>query len=98
MLVKLTLEETRGAFRAFDGPDSESALGEMTFSRLGESDIIVDHTGVPESSRGRGVGRVLFDEMVSWSRANKVRVIPLCPFAARLFEQVAEARDVLKQD
>jgi predicted GNAT family acetyltransferase len=95
MLVKLTLEETRGAFHAFDG---EQTLGEMTFSRLGEHDIIVDHTGVREQARGRGVGRLLFDEMVSWSRKQQLHVIPLCPFAARLFETLPEVRDVLKQD
>lgn len=95
MNVEVTLEPTRGAFRVRDGAEQ---LGEMTFSRLSEHEIIVDHTAVSESARGRGVGRALFDRMVAWAREHQVQVLPLCPFTARMFDAVPEARDVLRPD
>ena len=42
---------------------------EMTFSCLGESTIIIDHTGVPDALRGRSVGRALVQRGVENARA-----------------------------
>ena len=33
-----------------------------------------------------------------FGNTNQLHVVPLCPFAARLFETLPEVRDVLKQD
>jgi predicted GNAT family acetyltransferase len=92
--VQITVEvgETKGQFTARDG---DNVLGAMTFSRAGETRIIVDHTEVAEEARGTGVGRILFDSMVDWARANRVQVIALCPYAASVFRKAPEARDVL---
>ncbi|WP_179379194.1 GNAT family N-acetyltransferase [Jannaschia marina] len=53
---------------------------EMTYSRLGATQIIVDHTGVPDAFRGRGVGLALAERMVADMRAEGTRVVALCPF------------------
>jgi predicted GNAT family acetyltransferase len=92
--VQITVEvgETKGQFTARDG---DNVLGAMTFSRAGETRIIVDHTEVAEEARGTGVGRILFDSMVDWARSHQLKVIALCPYAASVFRKVPEARDVL---
>ncbi|MFZ5555936.1 MAG: GNAT family N-acetyltransferase [Pseudomonadota bacterium] len=88
----MELGETKGQFSARDG---DAVLGAMTFSRAGDTRIIVDHTEVADAARGTGVGRQLFDAMVEWARSHQVKVIALCPYAASVFRKVPEARDVL---
>ena len=41
---------------------------------------IADHTGVPDSLRGTGVGLALVARMVEDARAEGFRIMPLCPF------------------
>lgn len=58
--------------------DGEEA--ELTFSVLTPTRIIADHTEVPDSFRGMGVGLALASEMVRDARASGFTVVPLCPF------------------
>ncbi|MEO0484850.1 MAG: GNAT family N-acetyltransferase [Pseudomonadota bacterium] len=53
---------------------------EMTFSIASETLRIVDHTGVPDTLRGTGAGKALFEHLVADARANGFKIIPLCPF------------------
>ena len=73
-----------------DGHDAE-----MTYSRASASLIIIDHTGVPDALRGRGVGAVLVRRAVEDARREGFRILPLCPFAKSQFERHPEWRDVL---
>lgn len=65
---------------------------EMTYSRAGPSRIIIDHTGVPDALRGQGVGEAAVQD----ARAEKLKIIPLCPFAKAMLEKKAEWQDVLQ--
>lgn len=58
--------------------DGEEA--ELTYSIASPSLIIADHTGVPDSFRGTGAGRALFDRLVADAAAEGVKIVPLCPF------------------
>ena len=53
---------------------------ELTFSRASDKLIIVDHTGVPDSLRGKGLGAALASRVVADARARGFRIVPLCPF------------------
>jgi len=68
---------------------------EMTFSRASPTLIIIDHTGVPDSLRGRGIGPALVERAVQDARREGFRIIPLCPFARAQFERHPDWRDVL---
>lgn len=70
--------ETKGRYVAMLAGVAEPA--ELTFSRAGEATIIVDHTGVPDTLRGQGVGQALALRVVEDARAKGWRIIPLCPF------------------
>lgn len=72
------------------GPDAE-----MTFTKVGEHRIIIDHTGVPDVYRGQGVGMKLVLRCVQDARAAGKKIIPLCPFAAAQFKRHPEWADVL---
>lgn len=76
------------------GPDGAEA--EMTFTRVGEHQIIIDHTGVPDAFRGQGIGARLVARGVEDARKAGRKIIPLCPFAAAQFRRHPEWADVLK--
>ena len=92
--IEIRHEETGSKGRyVIAGPDGAEA--EMTYSRLGETRIIIDHTGVPDAFRGQGVGVRLVARAVEDARAAGRTIIPLCPFAASQFRRHPEWADVL---
>lgn len=76
--------------------EKSNPLGQMTYSRAGETTIIIDHTEVSESLKGKGAGKQLVAAGVDYARKNNLKIIPLCTFAKSVFEKVNEYRDVLK--
>ena len=92
----IVLENNGGKGRyVLAGPDGAEA--ELTFTRVGEKQIIIDHTGVPDAFRGQGAGLKLVERAVEDARAAGKTVIPLCPFAASQFRRHPEWADVLKK-
>jgi predicted GNAT family acetyltransferase len=77
------------------GPDGAEA--ELTFTKVGTSRIIIDHTEVPDAFRGQGVGVKLVERVVKDMRAAGKTIIPLCPFAASQFRRHPEWADVLSR-
>lgn len=53
---------------------------ELAFSVTSPALRIADHTGVPESLRGTGVGRKLLERMIDDARQDGFKIFPLCPF------------------
>ncbi|WP_340105056.1 GNAT family N-acetyltransferase [Rhodohalobacter sp. 8-1] len=70
-------------------------VGKMTYSKTGQSKIIIDHTEVKEPFRNTGAGRELVEYGVEWARNNNLKVLPLCPFAKNLIERDPDLQDVL---
>ena len=85
--------ETRGRYVYQSDPSLPEA--EMTFSKLGAHQIIIDHTGVPDAYKGQGVGLALVTRAVEDARRDGVKITPLCPFAAAQFRRHPEWSDVL---
>ena len=83
--------ETKGRY----GVVVDGYGAELTYSRAGETRIIIDHTGVPRELSGRGVGRALVARAVADARAEGKLIIPLCPFAKAEIAKHPEWRDVL---
>lgn len=69
---------------------------EMTFSKAGETRMIIDHTGVPRELGGMGVGIALVERAVLDARKAGIKIIPLCPFAKAQIEKHPEWQDVLQ--
>lgn len=72
-----------------------SLIAEMTYSFAGSDKMIIDHTVVSDELRGQGVGNLLVDAAVSYSRDNSIKIIPLCPFSKSVFEKTPAYKDVL---
>jgi len=69
-------------------------VGEMTYVWSGPDKIIVDHTEIGEELKGKGAGRLLLERVVQFAREKKIKILPLCPFAAAQFEKTPEYSDV----
>jgi predicted GNAT family acetyltransferase len=68
---------------------------EMTFSRTNAKLIIIDHTGVPDALRGKGVGQALAVHAVDEARRGGWKIFPLCPFFKAQAQRHEEWRDVV---
>ncbi|MES3016527.1 MAG: GNAT family N-acetyltransferase [Bacteroidota bacterium] len=75
--------------------ENGALIAEMTYSMAGPGKMILDHTSVSDQLRGHGVGNLLVDAAVSYSRDNNLKIIPLCPFARSVFNRTPAYADVL---
>lgn len=90
--IQHTEEESRGLFRAYEG---EAEAGIMSYTWAGDAKIIIDHTIVHSVFSGKGIGKRLVLEAVAFARENGIKIVPLCSFAAQVFEKTPELQDVL---
>lgn len=74
--------------------ENNQLLAEMTYVWSGEK-LIIDHTFVDESLKGQGIGKLLLNKVVEFSRSKEIKIIPLCPFAKKMFEKDDSMKDVL---
>lgn len=91
MEIKHIHLEKRGAFIIKDGTER---VAEMTYSRAGDSAIIIDHTEVAESLRGQKVGDKLLASAVEYARENDLKIYATCPFALRKLTGNTDYADV----
>lgn len=68
---------------------------EMTYVWAGTGKFIIDHTEVNESLKGQGAGKQMVIKAVEFARKEGLKIVPLCPFAKRVFDKTPEYGDVL---
>lgn len=76
--------------------ENDSRAGMMTYSIAGPELIIIDHTEVEPGFNGKGVGKQMLYKIVEMAREKNIKIIPLCPFAAKMFKKLDDIKDVLK--
>lgn len=94
--ITITLEESDSKGRYVARVEGADDPAELTFSRVGPQRIIVDHTGVPDSLRGKGVGAALAARVVADARASGFSIVPLCPFFKAQALRHADWSDVVE--
>lgn len=82
----------KGSFYVIEG---EKRVAEMVYVMAGSSKMIIEHTEVNESLKGKGVGVKLLEALVNFVREENIKVIPLCPFAKATFKKRDDLQDVL---
>lgn len=80
---------------SFDLMDKEKQVGKLEYVWAGEEKFIIEHTEVDSEYGGQGLGRKLVMAAVDFARQENVKIIPLCPYAKRVFEKSSEISDVL---
>ena len=90
--VQLELTEKNGFFHIDIDGKTEA---KMTFVFAGPDKIIIDHTEVNEGNNGKGFGKKMVAKAVEFARKKSIKIIPLCPFAKKVFDKTPEFRYVL---
>jgi hypothetical protein len=71
-------------------------LAKLSYSSEKPGVIVIEHTIVDPSLRGKNIGLQLVNKAVDFARENKVKIIAECPFAKTVFERHPdEYNDVL---
>lgn len=79
---------------AFYLEENGERLAEMVYTK--EKDrMIIQHTEVDESLRGKNIGFELVEHAVEYAREANLKIVPLCPFAKKIIERHKEFQDVL---
>jgi len=74
--------------------ENEEEAGEMTYTWAGENKFIIDHTGVEERFGGKGYGKQLVMKAIEFAREKEVKILPLCPYAKKIFDSSDSLNDV----
>lgn len=69
--------------------------GEIIYTWAGKSKFIIDHTGVQEQFKGKGLGKQLVMKTIDYAKEKKVKVLPLCPFAKSIFDSDNSLNNIL---
>lgn len=93
-LTEIKEDKKNNQFLAMDG---DTQIGKVTYS-ASEGVWIVDHTGVSKEYGGQGIGGKLIEAVVDAAKKEKVKIVPLCTFAAKEFDRHPEYKEVLKTD
>ncbi len=92
--MKITRQERdhKGKFVAnVDGVQA----GMMTYTWAGNEKFIIDHTEVDPAFGGQGLGKKLVLAGADFARERGVKVIPLCPYAKKVFERDESLKDLM---
>lgn len=90
--ILLEINDRKGFF--YIVVDGKTAA-KMTFVFAGPNKIIIDHTEVNEGNNGKGFGKKMLTKAVEFAREKNIKIIPLCPFAKKVFDKTPELGDVL---
>ncbi len=75
--------------------DDGKEVGLMHYTLAGPGKMIIDHTEVNEAYEGKGLGLRLVKAGVAYARENHLKILPLCPFAKKIFDITPAFADVL---
>ncbi len=74
--------------------DVDGREAALTYRRLGEDTLDLDHTYTPPAARGRGVASALVRAALDHARKEGLRVLPTCPYVASWLEHHPEYADL----
>lgn len=89
--------QEHGANGAFFIEQDGEWIAEMTYKKMGDDAILIDHTEVDESLQGKGVGKDLVEAGVKFARENDLKIVAQCSFARKIIEATPEFQDVLSK-
>lgn len=73
--------------------DVDGDVAVLDYRREGNT-LVLKHTEVPPTARGKGIGGALAKFALDYARAEKLKVVPRCPFVASYLERHAQYADL----
>jgi predicted GNAT family acetyltransferase len=75
--------------------DNHQPIAYVTFPRIDDNVINIDHTFVDSSLRGQGIAGRLMEEAVAHLRDHNLKARLTCSYAVKWFEEHPDCSDVL---
>lgn len=69
-------------------------MGYLSYEWASPSKFAIMHTVVEEAFQGRGVARALLETAVEFARKNGLTIMPICPYAEKVFMRDSSYNDV----
>ncbi|MGI6177932.1 MAG: GNAT family N-acetyltransferase [Eubacterium sp.] len=92
-MIEIVFEPERSRSAAYD---DGKEIGECVFSPS-DTVWIISHTFVTDEYGGQGIAAKLVEKVVEEARNKGMKIIPLCSFAKREFQEKPEYQDVLRK-
>lgn len=70
-------------------------VAEITWQMKGLRHMVVDHTFVDSSQRGKGMAEKLVLEVIAKAKREDLKLIPTCSYVISYFEKHPEYRELL---
>ncbi|MCX2744208.1 GNAT family N-acetyltransferase [Mangrovivirga sp. M17] len=70
-------------------------LAEITYSKTGKKYIVIEHTFVTNSLRGKEIGEMLVNKVVKLAEDQNKKIIPICPYANKLMRNDSAYNHIL---
>jgi predicted GNAT family acetyltransferase len=96
--LTITREETPSGVGRFVMTQDGTTLGTLDYRNSSGGPIYIDFVEVTPSIRGAGFGKRLVEAAVSWARASRRTIVPLCSYSRSVIERDAALRGVLNGD
>lgn len=87
-------QEDNGKKGRFTIYEKDNIAGHMTYTWAGEYKFIIDHTEIEENFTKKGLGKQLVMKAVDFARSKGLKILPLCPFAQKVFNKDRSLDDV----
>lgn len=95
MNIKHESMEAKGRFYIQKNGDD---IAHLSYSKAGNTGLIINHTEVDQKWREKGKGKALVEHVVNYARQKGLKVIPLCPFAKSVINKDQSLKDVLNNE
>ncbi len=90
---KIQQKETEGKGMFYIEIDGD-IVAELTYTLKNNNVMTLDHTETEPEMTGKGLASSLVKHSVDFARKNKLKVDPLCRYAAKEFERHEEYQEV----
>ena len=79
--------------RFYHNDETGKLLAEITWNKQGDV-LYVDHTFTDPSLRGQGIAGQLVDKVAEYARQENLKIMPICPYVVRKFNEDEQYNDL----
>lgn len=92
------LDIKKGLNKFYIGDSEENPLAQIILTDTNKDIIKIEHTYVYEQLKGQGAGKQLVKKVVDFAMEENKKIIPICSFAQKEFDNNKEYGNVLYND